>query len=45
MIDSIEANTCEEMTIHNVNEKMAEVARQVGEYLQKALTDDADVKA
>lgn len=32
---SISANTCEEMTIRNVNSKTAEVARQLGEYLLK----------
>ena len=32
---SVDANTYEEMTIHNVNAGTAEVARQLGEYLQK----------
>lgn len=32
---SVDANNCEEMTIHNVSSKTAEVARQLGEYLLK----------
>ena len=32
---SVDANTYEEMTIHNVNAGTAEVARQLGEYLLK----------
>ena len=32
---SVDANTYEEMTIHNVNDRTAEVARQLGEYLLK----------